>query len=173
MTRLSNSTIKRYFKESILASSPTEQGRAFESLVCYIFKKIPGVSVRKRNIFNLNRTQEIDIAFWNKGNKNGFHFLPPIFIAECKNWSQPADGEHVSWFIEKLRDKGLTFGIFVARSGITGRFEDSSGAYDTIIRARRDGILITVLTGVELESLTDIDSLITLFQEKICELSLA
>jgi len=171
MIKISNSKITSYLQSSLSAPNTTAQGKAFENLICYMFAKIPGVSVREKNIFNLRRTQEIDIAFWNNQSKNGLPFLPPILIFECKNWSSPAQSSDITWFIEKLRERGVSTGVFVAKSGIRGNLENSTGAYDTIIRTRRDGIQIYVITGDELSIISNSDELIDLFKEKVCQLT--
>ena len=64
MAAISKRTIQKYFKRGDNASTTTEQGKALEDLVCYIFQKLPGITVTRRNKKNTFHTEEIDVAFW-------------------------------------------------------------------------------------------------------------
>lgn len=172
MVRLSTAKIAKFLHDGDHADSTTRQGRAFEDLICYIFEKIPGISVSLRDEFNATRTQEIDVAFWNEKKKNGLYFLPNLFIVECKNWSTSVRGQDIDWFFTKLKDRGRNFGILIARNGI---IEDSPnpGANQVISNALRDGIEIIVFSGQDLENLRDTQQIIKLLKQKLCALAVS
>jgi len=152
------------------ASTTAEKGRAFEDLICYIFGKIPGISVSRRNTLNRSHSEEIDVAFWNKQNQSGFYFLQNILLVECKNWSHPLGSTEVSWFDTKLRRRAQPFGILVAANGITGNAVDKTAAHNIISTALAEGRQCVVITRQEIENLTLSSELVLLIQTKLCEL---
>ncbi|MBI3640018.1 MAG: hypothetical protein HY223_06860 [Thaumarchaeota archaeon] len=93
MVRVDNAKIRRFFACFDLKSSTTEKGRQLEDAFCYIFEKIPGVSLEGRNVRNRSKIHEIDLIFWNDQARNGLYFLPPVIAVECKNWAKRVTGE--------------------------------------------------------------------------------
>src|SRR5262245_50010468 len=114
MATISRTYVQRLLRQGDNARSTTAKGRSLEDLVCYLFGKVPGITVTKRNSLNIFESEEIDVAFWNKKIARGFYFLPNIILVECKNWSSPIGSSEVSWFNEKLRARAQPFGILVA-----------------------------------------------------------
>ena len=57
-------------------------------------------------------------------------------IIECKNWSNPVGSMEVSWFITKIRDRGLDFGVLVAANGVTGDARDKTAAHHVVSEPR-------------------------------------
>ena len=152
--------------------STTEQGKALEDLICYIFGQVPGISVTRRNRKNVFETEEIDIAFWNERNSSdGFPFLPNIILVECKNWSAPVGSEQVSWFDTKLRNRGQTFGVLIAANGITGEPNSVTASHYIIASALREQRQMIVLTGTELLTLSSTHQIVHLVKEKLCDLA--
>lgn len=84
MPEISQEVIKRYIEAGEQAKTPVEKGRALQDLVCYLFEQVPGVNTGKRNTLNTFKSEEIDVAFWNRMDVNGFYFLPNIILVECK-----------------------------------------------------------------------------------------
>ena len=121
MVAISQRTVRRYFNNGAAATTTTEQGKALEDLICFVFEKLPGISVTRRNETNSFQTEEIDIAFCDEQHAKGLPFLPNVILVECKNWSKTVGSEQVNWFDTKLRNRGLSFGILVASNGITGQ----------------------------------------------------
>jgi hypothetical protein len=124
LPRYSRSKIGKYFKisDQTTGDAPgrTIKGKALEDLIYYIFEKVPGIPFIERNQQNVFQTEEIDLAFWNDKTINGLHFLPNIILVECKNWSRAVDTDAVSYFKNKIDERGLDFGVLVAANGITG-----------------------------------------------------
>ena len=173
MAKLSPSRIQNLFETGDLAETTTEQGRALEDLVCYILEKVPGIEVAKRNTLNTFETEEIDVAFWNSRQRNGFYFLPNIILVECKNWSQPIGSQEVSYFVQRLQNRGRDHGILVAANGITGSAKDRDRAHYEIAMALGRGLHVLVLTRAEIETLTDTAQLVRLSKGKLCELAVS
>jgi len=173
MPRLSGQIIQRHFHRGDTATTMTEKGRALEDLICYIFEKVPGITVTRRNETNFFQTEEVDVAFWNEKDPQGFYFLPHILIVECKNWSDPIGSVEVSYFSQKLQNRGLDHGILVAVNGITGSSGDIDRAHYEIAMALSRGQRIIVLTREEVESLQHTNSLVKLFKEKLCALAVS
>jgi hypothetical protein len=151
----------------------TGKGRALEDLICYVFQKVPGITVTRRNTMNAFETEEIDVAFWNERNRTGFYFLPHLIVVECKNWSHPIGSEEVSYFSQKLQNRGLDYGILVAVNGVTGSDEDLTRAHYEIAMALSRGIRIIVITREEIASLSDTVALVKLLKEKLCDLAIS
>lgn len=172
MARFSCNKIQDFFQQGDLATTTTEKGRALESLICYVFEKVPGIIVTKRNELNVFNTEEVDVAFWNEKHPKGFYFLPHIIIVECKNWSQAVGSNEVSYLSEKLLNRGLDYGVLVAANGITGSGEDLNRAHYHITMALSRGKHILVITREEIEALTDTADLTKLLKEKLCELAI-
>lgn len=173
MASYSTKIIFTHLQDGDLAKNTTTKGRALEDLVCYLFDKIPGISITQRNILNSYLTEEIDIAFWNERKRNGLYFLPHILLVECKNWSKAISSIEVNWFASKLEDRGLDFGILVACNGITGDPEELTRAHHIISTHLFKQRRIIIVTRKEIEQLSRTDELITLVKRKLCELAVA
>jgi hypothetical protein len=170
MPEISHEVLRKYFEAGDRARTTIEKGRALEDLVCYLLEQVPGISTGKRNALNTFESEEIDVAFWNRRDVDGFYFLPNIILVECKNWSQPVGSEEVSWFDSKLKRRGQPFGILVAANGITGNSQRIEAAHEIIRVALSEGRQIIVITRAEIENLRFTEELVKLIQEKLCEL---
>lgn len=170
MSQFSREIIEKYFDASDRSKTTVEKGRILEELVCYLFEQIPGVSTGKRNALNTFQSEEIDIAFWNQRDVDGFYFLPNIILVECKNWSQPVGSEEVNWFDSKLKRRGQSFRILIAANGITGNSQKIESAHEIIRVALSEGRQLIVITRSEINNLRATEDLIRLIQDKLCEL---
>jgi hypothetical protein len=173
MANISQTYVRRLFRQGDNALTTAAKGRALENLVCYIFQKIPGITITKRNALNAFNSEEIDVAFWNKRTAQGLYFLPNIILVECKNWSQPIGSAEVSWFDSKLRARALPFGILMAANGITGSAIDRASAHNIIERSLSDGRQLVVINRQEIESFNHSAQIVELIQEKLCELAVS
>lgn len=170
MPAFSYRIIDQYFRTGDESKTTTDKGRALEDLICYLFEQVPGLSIGKRNAVNTFGSEEIDVAFWNRRDAEGFYFLPNIILVECKNWSKPVGSEEVSWFDSKLKRRGQSFGILVAANGITGSPERIDAAHEIIRVALSEGRQLVVITRTEISDLQTTEDLVRLTQEKLCEL---
>jgi len=173
MAQFSSRHIQALLTQGLNASSTTEQGRALEQLVCYVFGKVPGIKIVRRDALNVFATEEVDVAFWNDKSRNGFYFLPNILLVECKNWSGPVGSQEVSYFGQRLQNRGRDHGILVAANGISGSAQDLKQAHYEIAMSLSRGLHILVLTGAELTALHKTNQLVDLLKGKLCELAVS
>lgn len=171
MPRYSSQRIMRYLQRGDAATTTTEKGEALEDLICYVFERVPGVSVIERNEPSAFNDEEIDVLFWNEKHNRGLYFLPCVFIAECKNWSTPVGSRGVVTFKSTLKSRGCDHGILVATNGISGTSEPPTEAHHQIATALSEMFHILVITREEIEALSDTDSLVELLQRRLCGLS--
>ena len=170
MPNFSSKKIKDFFAKSDAAKTIAEKGRRLEDLAVYLFAKIPGISITARNKKNTYDTEEIDVALWNEQHPRGFKALNFLILVECKNWTSPVGSMEVNWFLTKIKNRALNFGILIASNGITGSDEDKKHAHDVVSKALAEGIRMILLTREEILALTDSDELVRLVKRKLCEL---
>jgi hypothetical protein len=155
------------------ATTKHAKGKAFEDLVCQLFVQIPGIVNPQRNKRNIRGREEIDLAFWNEQDPAGLKSLNAMFLVECKNWSSAVGCSDVNWFIRKIEDRGLDFGVLVAANGITGSAEERTDAHDVVSKALARRIRIIVITRAEIELLDSGDALVRLIKDKLCQLTVS
>ena len=173
MPLYSRSKIRKMLKESDDAPTADAKGDKLEELARYLFEKLAGPSFIAKNILGGNRAHELDVVFWNPSNRSEIGFLDLILIIECKNTATPVSSAAVGWFVRKLQDRGSTYGILIALSGITGEADGVSNAHSEILLALvRDKIRILAIAREEILSLSHTDDLIELLQKKILSLTL-
>lgn len=157
--------------ETQAAVGARRKGAALEELIAVAFARVPGVSVRFRNIYSRAGSQEIDVVLWNDQHPSGFWFLPPILFAEAKNWTAPVGSAEVAWFDAKLESGGQTAGFLVTANGITGDARARTDAYDVLFRATARGRRLILLQAAELAALADPAALCDLIKERLCRLA--
>jgi len=172
VARYSRTRIRQLLLRGDGANTTTQKGRILEELIGYIFERVPGIPIVERNQMNEFQTEEIDVAFWNDKSARGFHFLPYTILVECKNWSNAVGSIEVAYFIKKLENKGLDFGILVATNGITGSNTDFTRANFEVSIALAKGVRLIVITRGEIERLGTTQELIQLVKKKLCKLAL-
>jgi hypothetical protein len=172
MAKLSARRISQLLTRGRNGPTRVEQGRALEDLICYIFEKIPGITLTTRDERNVFDTEEIDLAFWNDRIEGGLPHasFPDILLVECKNWSSAVGSEEVSWFASKLRSRGLLFGILVAANGVTGNQQARTAAHSVLAQALLEGRRIVVLTETDITMLRDTADLVLVLKKKLCQL---
>lgn len=173
MARYSLAKIASFWGRTDSALNTTAKGQALEELTCYLFEKIPGIEVSRRNQLNFSGTEEIDVAFWNNQHQKGFYFLPSIILVECKNHSNPIDTRDVSYFINKVENRGQDFGILIASNGITGDHDQLTRAHHEIAVALSRRVRIIIISRDDIEKLIGSDNLVKLVKEKFCELAVS
>ncbi len=173
MPRISSAAVREFLGKCESAETNYVKGRALEDLFCYLFELVPGITVSRRNTLSTFHDEEVDVAFWNDKSIDGFPFLPYIILVECKNWSTPVGSDEVSWFINKLANRGLMFGILVATNNITGSAESRREAHQTIARALADGRQLIVIDRQTIEKFKHTDELVLCVKEKLCDLAVA
>jgi hypothetical protein len=158
---------------SIVDNPPSNaaMGKAFEDLACYLLNGIPGIAVTARNEMNTFATEEIDVACKNENDPAGLGALVDFFIVECKGWREAVNSEQVSWFLTKIRHRGVRFGILIAAEGITGEPEHLSRANFLVsVEMATFGIRMVIVTREEIEKLTSGEDFARLIIQKVCVL---
>jgi restriction endonuclease len=171
MPRYSPREINGHLTRSDNGANTTDRGRALEDLVCYLFGRVPGISITHRNVINEFESEEIDVALFNDKHRLGFPFLHHVILVEAKNWSSPVGSHEVAWFDSKLRQRGLPFGVLVAMNGITGTATDRTAAHAIIAAALPEQRQLIVLTRAELLALVSTQQLVSLVKQKLTDLA--
>lgn len=127
MARISKARVARAFREGDAAATVVERGRALENLLVYLFCKIPGVRLIRRNVLTEDLSGEIDLVFWN--DKSALDFLPNVLLFECKNWDGRVDSASVSFFITKAVNRHLPYAFLIAANGVTGKSDQLTSAH--------------------------------------------
>jgi hypothetical protein len=147
------------------------KGKAFEDLACYLLDGIPGIKITARNEMNTFATEEIDVACKNDNHPAGLGGLDAFFLVECKGWTDAVTSEQVSWFLTKVRHRGLRFGVLIAANGITGEPEHLSRAHFLVnMEMAQFGTRMVIVTRQEIEQLTSGERFAELIVEKVCRL---
>jgi hypothetical protein len=152
------------------ATTTTDKGSAFERLAEYVFMHLDGVEVRERDM--LMPSEEIDIVLWNAQLEDVLRPWDPVILVECKNWSSAVGGAELSWFISKMRTRGLSHGIFIAANGVTGNFVrgdgTGNGAAGIIAAALSEKIRVIVITLDDIRRLASLDDMRELLKARFC-----
>ncbi len=173
MARYSNQHIRKLLKDSDDAPTADKKGDILEQLTSYLFDKIPGVRFHKKNVLDGVRAHELDVVFKNDKRVSDLYFLDFVIITECKNTANRLGSAGVRWFIDKLRDCGVSTGILISLSGITGVADGVSNAHSEVINAViRDKVSVLLLSRKEIEVLKNTDELVNLLQDKILALTI-
>jgi hypothetical protein len=157
----------------IVDSPPTNaaKGKAFEDLACYLLSGIPGIKITARNEMNTFATEEIDVACKNENDPAGLGSLVDFFLVECKGWRDAVNSEQISWFLTKIRHRGVRFGILIAANGITGEPEHLSRANFLVgVEMAAFGIKMIIVTRKEIETLMSGEDFAKLIIQKVCTL---
>lgn len=142
-----------------------------EELLCNLFKKIPGLSITKRNEDRKFEGRDIEIIFWNEQKLDGFYFLPNIIPIGAHRSLEKLEREHIRWFINRLKERGLSFGVLIAMNGLAEDEEERSFVRQQISSALSDERQIVILGGKDFEKINSAEQLVTLVKEKLCELA--
>jgi hypothetical protein len=170
MAAFSKKTILGFFTRSDAATTTAAKGKELEDVVCYLFEKVPGLSISQRNEKNAFDNEEIDVAFFNDQSPAGLKFLNLLFLVECKNWSKPVGSIEMAWFAWKIESRSLDFGILVAANGVTGSAEDGKEVHDIASKALAKGIWLIVITRDEIMAMQTSKNLVKLIKQKLCQL---
>lgn len=173
MARYSQNRINRLLNESDNAPNVYVKGAKLEELVRYLFDKVPKVSFYAANVLDGVRAHELDVIFTNDVRNSDLYFLDFTIITECKNRANRISSAQVGWFVRKLQDRGVSTGILISLSGITGESDGVNNAYSEIINALvRDGIRILVVKREDILAFQTTDDLVALLQRKILRLTI-
>ena len=146
---------------------------ALENLMTSLLGKIPGITVTKRSEDKKFQNDVVDIVCWNNRQKNGLYFLPNILTIGAFHWLEPVGSAQIKSLLNRIKMRGLSFGVLVAINGLTEEQAERDVARDTILSALSDERQIVILQGSDFEKLSSSNQLVRLFKEKLCELAVA
>lgn len=172
MTVIDQNVVTYWVNRTNAAANSTAKGREWQRLGCYVFRRIPGVSLLGRNVIDPTGAREFDIAFKNLSARVDFGFIDYAFLVECKALRRRVQSEHVQWFHDKLREFGVRHGIILSKLGIAGDERTWTDGYDVVRLARRAGFEILSLNLQEVRSCATSDDLVALCQRKWMRLHL-
>lgn len=167
MPAIDKQEVQAQIDVGVNAGTTAVRGKALEDLICYLFGLVPGITITHRNEMNVFATEEIDVALFNEEIVS----LPNIILVEAKNWSRRVGSMEVAWFLTKLQNRGLDFGILVTTLGITGNAADLTAAHAVVAASLAQKRRLIVITTDELLVLADTDELLELIKIKICDLA--
>ncbi len=173
MTQLSQSRIQQYLAVIGKSSSQQEQGAALEKLMTGLLRKIPGITITKSSEDKNIENDVVDIVCWNNRQRDGLYFLPNILTIGAFHWLEPVGSAQIKLLLNRIKKRGLSFGVLVAINGLTEQQEEREGARDMILSALSDERQIVILQGSDFEKLHSSNQLVRLFKEKLCELAVA
>jgi hypothetical protein len=157
--------IRQYIADAGAATTSDGKGKLYEELVKYLFEAVPGC-IAERNLTNVFRTEQIDIAVGNAQSSGGLWLLPHVILAECKNWNHAVDSSTVGYFMNTLAGRGVELGILIAANGITGDHEELASAHAIGLHGSARGIKIVVITTEDINSLESVDDFVELLHRR-------
>jgi hypothetical protein len=143
-----------------------------EDLAGWLFDQIPGFSVRFRNTFSHDDSQEVDLAIWNDRHKSGFPSFGDRVLVECKNWEARVGSAQLAWFAWKLSKGNATDGFLIAANGITGDPARVADAWHVLQWANSFERRIVLLTLDDIDRLRTTQQLVRLAQDRLLAASL-
>lgn len=154
------------------ATTNQQKGQSFELLSIYMFAHLNGVDITEHDV--RMPSEEIDIVLWNAQTEEILRPWDSVILVECKNWSSAVGASVLDNFVNKVRRRALTTGIFVAANGVTGGFVkgdgNEPGAIGILTSALQDGIRVIVITMDDIRSLTSLDDIRALIKKRYCGL---
>ncbi len=154
------------------ATTNQQKGQSFEHLSIYMFEHLDGVDITEHDI--RMPSEEIDIVLWNAQTEQILRPWDSVILVECKNWSNTVGAPVLDNFVNKVRRRALTTGIFVAANGVTGGFVRGDGtdpgAIGILTSALQDGIRVIVITMDDIRAITSLDDIRVLIKKRYCGL---
>jgi len=120
-------------------------------------------------------TGEIDLIFEVKKYEGTiFQDFSNILIVECKNWEKKVGANEIRTFADKMHDTRANVGIFLSKSGVTGKSDFEKEAKGVIRdKWKTENIIIIVLTYDDIKNVVyGKKNLYELLKEKYYEVKL-
>ena len=162
---LDPAVIRQYLTAANAAATSDAKGKLYEELVMYLFEAVPGC-IAERNLTNVFRTEQIDVAVGNAQHGDGLCLLPHVILVECKYWDKPVDSGTVGYFMNIVVGRGVELGVLVAANGITGDRDDLTSAHALGLHASPRAIKVIVITTEDIGSLQSVDDFVELLHRR-------
>ncbi len=145
-------------------------GQYLEKLAEYLLSSMAGCRTSKRKD---THSSDLDVIGSLEGLDMDFRSeLGRYFIAECKDWSKPADFTTISKFCRVLDSIKAKFGILFSKNGISGN-EKFKYAERELIKVYQDrGIIIIVIDANDIDNIIAGQNFINLLRKKYDKLRL-
>jgi hypothetical protein len=148
---------------------PDTKGKRLERITAYLTGTLAGA--RSRIGFNsLDFECEQDVTVNQRsGTRQTLPGGSTSMLVECKNWKDPVRAPEVGYFLARMQFVGVSLGLLVAKSGITGAAADASEKNArSLLRGlcQRENIACLVLTRADLESVVQTRSFRGLLESK-------
>jgi hypothetical protein len=137
-----------------------DKGKNLEFVACYLFLHIPGCTPT-HNLTDLQQTWQTDAIIRNLTPQSNLvaETFGRHFAIECKNWAKRVGSPECGYFLQRIRLMHFSFGVMLAKDGITGNpkgKKDETAARQLIRRTfHENGTLCIVLSQKHLEALRD------------------
>lgn len=149
-----------YVNELVGRLSKDKSGRNLETLAQYLLSEMPGCRAHLRL---KSGSTDYDVICEIDGIHQDFRSeLGRYFIAECKNWKEPADFAAFAKFCRVLDSTKSRFGILFSKRGITGQRRNRDAQLEQIKVFQDRGVVIVVVDLNDLKKLAEIESGATL-----------
>jgi hypothetical protein len=146
-------SMSRMLEAVCQAGTNDEKKNTLERLAAVMLDGLQSVRCKYPNL--RTRSSEIDLVCeCVTGNApTALHEYGRYFLVECKNWQVPAGAIVMRDFIGKIRKTRCKVGILFSRNGITGEEDGADAVREMSSAYDRDGIIVIVLTGQDLEGI--------------------
>jgi hypothetical protein len=151
------------YARRLLDSLGAGDGQALERLGHYLLNSIPGCRAYRRQ---RSHSTDYDIVCAIEGVDIDFRSdLGRYIICECKDWKIPANFTAFAKFCRVLDSAKCRFGILFSKNGITGEGHTTDAAREQVKVYQDRGMVIIVVSEVELKLLASGTNLITLLRQ--------
>jgi hypothetical protein len=148
----------------LLTRLGTGDGKALELLAEYLLSAMPGCRASRRQ---QSYSTDYDVVCTLEGLDLDFRSeLGRYFVAECKDWSLPADVTAFAKFCRVLDSVKCHFGILFSREGISGTGKSEDAAREQLKVYQDRGMVVVVVTRDDLESVAAGENFITMLRSK-------
>jgi hypothetical protein len=142
----------------------TSGGKALEFLAEYLMSCMPGCRTRRRA---RTLSTDYDVVCSMEGFEVDFRSeLGRYFVCECKDWTHAADFTTMAKFCRVLDSFKAKFGILFSRAGISGDGSTTYAAREQLKVYQDRGIVVVVLSLVDLEAVAAGKNLISLLRKR-------
>lgn len=151
------------------ATTADAKGAVFERAMIVLFSAIPGLEVIGHAIIDVHVAEEIDVALLCFDNPNGIYYVVavPQILVECKCWNRRVRAAEIVTFANKMAQRDIKVGFFIAANGVTGDAQELTSAHNEISSQLAQGRRIIVISRAELEALQDHRDFVSLIKKKM------
>lgn len=137
------------------------QGKKLEYIACFLFLHIPGCTPA-HDLLDQDRAMQTDVVIRNLTPHSSLaaETFGRYFVIECKNLAAKVGSAECGYFLHRIHLMHFTFGVMLAKEGVTGSPEKDKGdeeAARQLIRRcyHEDGLTCIVLSLHHLQRLSE------------------